>query len=53
MGKGNMGKVVSKVFAPIARRIANEGAKGRCWGLMHQPKEPQNLRQRLESLNNK
>ena len=39
-----------KVVASIARRIAHDGIDGRCFVILHQPRIPKDLDERLKML---
>jgi len=51
-GKGIGHKVVRKM-ASLTRSIATDSVENRCWLLVHQPKEPKNLAERLDTSKSK
>jgi len=44
---------VVKTAASLVRSVAKDSVDGRCFALLHQPKEPKDLATRLEAMNRK
>lgn len=43
-------QVAVKAVASLMRNVAEDAINARCFGLMHQPKEPKNLAKRLQAM---
>jgi len=46
----SLGHKVVKAVASLARGIAEDSIDNRCWLLIHQPKEPEDMAKRLKAM---
>ena len=47
---GKLDQMAVKAMAFIARGVAVNSVKARCWMLLHQPEEPKDLAKRLQTM---